>query len=600
MIRISQFVRAATALLVLVLRAYPQPQPANPPAPAAPTAPAAQTQAEVTTHDAPATFTTGVNLVLVPVVVRDRAGKAIGNLQKDDFLLFDRNKPQVITRFSVETPTTPMISAVPDGNPDNLVLPPDAPAAGSPPPAIAAHFVAFVFDDVHLRIGDLEQGRQAATRYLANSLDAASRFAIFTTSGRTTLDFTDDRDKLREALNHIQPWTSAGTTANDCPSITYYMADLIVNQDNQQATAAATAEALACYPPPSNATQQQLQQAQQQAQSMAHSVALSALSVGDHETRLAINVLRDVVQRLSVMPGSRNLILVSSGFHLIIDHRVDETQLTDRAIRANVTISSLDARGLYVSGPESDASQRPSFGPGITTVTSQYERDSALDNEDVMAELAGGTGGTFFHNNNDLGEGLKRLATQPEFIYVLGFSPQNLKFDGSFHALKVTLKSPAGLSLQARRGYSAPKHAIDPEEQAKDEIREAVFSREELRDIPVDLNLQFFKSSDINATLSVLARVDIRNLHYRKVGDRNNDKLTIVSGVFDRNGNFIRGTEKTVELRLRDETMAKLPASGINIRSTFDLTSGSYVLRLVVRDAEGQIMAARNGAVQIP
>ena len=154
--------------------------------------------------------------------------------------------------------------------------------------------------------------------------------------------------------------------------------------------------------------------------------------------------------------------------------------------------------------------------------------------------------------------------------------------------------------MQARRGYSAPKHAIDPEEQARDEIREAVYSREELHDIPVDLNLQFFKSGEVQAKLSVLARVDIRNLRYRKVSDRNNDKLTIVSGVFDRNGNFISGLEKIVELRLRDETLAKLPASGINIRSTFDLTPGSYVLRLVVRDAEGQTMAARNGAVQIP
>jgi VWFA-related protein len=599
MIRISHFLRAATALLALVLQARAQSQSANPPAPTAPATPSPQPQAEVTTHDARATFSTGVNLVLVPVVVRDRAGKAIGNLQKDDFLLFDRNKPQTITRFSVETPATPMISDT-AAAPDNLVLPSAAPTPSSPPPAIAAHFVAFVFDDVHLRIGDLEQGRQAATRYLTTSLDAISRAAIFTTSGRTTLDFTDDRDKLREALNHIQPWTSAGTTANDCPSITYYMADLIINQNNPQALAVATAQALACYPPPANATTQQQQQAQQQAQSIVHTVAQQALSVGDQETRLALGVLRDIVRRLSVMPGSRNIILVSPGFHLLIDHRFDEGQLTDQAIRANVTISSLDARGLYVSGPESDASQQPHFGPGITTVTSQYERDSALDNEDVMGELADGTGGTFFHNNNDLGEGLKRLAAQPEFTYVLGFSPQNLKFDGSFHVLKVTLKAPAGFSMQARRGYSAPRHAIDPEEQANEEIREAVFSREELRDIPVDLNLQFFKSSDVNATLSVLARVDIRNLHYRKVGDRNNDKLTIVSGIFDRNGNFISGTEKTVELRLRDETMAKLPASGINIRSTFDLTPGSYVLRLVVRDGEGQTMAARNGAVQIP
>ncbi|MBV9504100.1 MAG: hypothetical protein JO323_03755, partial [Acidobacteriia bacterium] len=206
----------------------------------------------------------------------------------------------------------------------------------------------------------------------------------------------------------------------------------------------------------------------------------------------------------------------------------------------------------------------------------------------------------FFQNNNDLRLGFERVAAQPEFVYVLGFSPQNLKFDGSFHRLKVTLHNGAGLSLQARRGYYAPKHALDPEEEAKEEIREAVFSREEMRDIPLDLNMQYFKSSDIKAKLSVLARIDIRRLRYRKAADRNNDTLKVVSSVFDHNGNFVSGIEKTVELRLRDQTLTNLPASGISIKSTFDLPPGSYVLRLVVRDGEGQTMSARNGAVQIP
>jgi VWFA-related protein len=535
-----------------------------------------------------------VNLVLVPVVVRDRAGRAIANLQKDDFLLFDRGKTQVITRFSIETPATSVVTPVSEPTAD----PGATPAAATPLPAIANRFVAYVFDDVHLSIGDLEQSRQAVSRYLNDSLEAATRAAIFTTSGRTTLDFTDDREKLREILNHIQPWVSLANTSQDCPSpaIPYYMADLIVNQNNQQALAAAAADYLACNPPPPGASQQQ-------AQSQAQASAQQQLSIGDQETRYATGVLRDVVRRIAVMPGSRNVVLVSPGFYLTIDNRTEENDLMDRAIRANVTINSLDARGLYIPGPEADASQHQ---PGVTVASSilksQYQRDSALANEDVMAEFADATGGAFFHNNNDLREGLRRLAAQPEYIYVLGFSPQNLKFDGTFHQLKVTLKKPAGngYTLQVRRGYSAPKHAIDPEQQARDEIHEAIYSREELHDIPVDFNLQFFKSSEVQAKLSVLARVDIRNLRYRKVSDRNNDTLTVVSGVFDRNGNFISGLEKIVELRLRDETLAKLPASGINIRSTFDLTPGSYVLRLVVRDAEGQTMAARNGAVQIP
>src|SRR5580700_7773831 len=58
---------------------------------------------EVITRETPATFRTKVNLVLVPVVVRDGQGRAVGDLHKEDFQLFDRGKPQTISSFSVET-----------------------------------------------------------------------------------------------------------------------------------------------------------------------------------------------------------------------------------------------------------------------------------------------------------------------------------------------------------------------------------------------------------------------------------------------------------------------------------------------------------------
>ncbi|MGA2132570.1 MAG: hypothetical protein ABSH50_09780 [Bryobacteraceae bacterium] len=58
---------------------------------------------EVAFHDTPATFRTKVNLVLVPVIVRDKDGHAVGNLHKEDFQVFDRGKAQAISSFNVET-----------------------------------------------------------------------------------------------------------------------------------------------------------------------------------------------------------------------------------------------------------------------------------------------------------------------------------------------------------------------------------------------------------------------------------------------------------------------------------------------------------------
>ncbi len=555
-----------------------------------------QNTPEMASRDAPATFSAKVNLVMVPVVVRDGKGKAIGTLQKEDFQLFDKGKPQVISRFSVEKAGETVIPAevAADAAAIDKSIAPATPAA-----PIAQRFVLYLFDDVHTTTPDLIQARNAADKHLTESLDPAARAGIFTTSGQNNVDFTDDRVKLHEALMKLMSRPTMGPPGSECPDISYYMADMIQNKNDPTALQAAAQEVLdTCNPPPPGPI---TAATEQMAESVSRATASRVLSVGERDTRLAFTVLEGAIRRLAAAPGDRALILVSAGFFLTDELRPEETDIMDRAIRANVRISSLNARGLYVVVPGGDASTPSSAGgPAVTIVKDRYRRESALAEEDVLAELADATGGRYFHNSNDLKAGFELLAAAPEFVYVLGFSPQNLKLDGGYHALKVKLATLRGLDLQARRGYYAPKHLPNPEEDAKREIEEALFSRDELQDIPVELHMQFFKSSDVAAKIAVLARVNVKNLRFRKADGRNNDNVTVLSGVFDRNGNYITGMQKIVELRLLDPTLEKVMNSGITVRSNFDVAPGSYVIRLVVRDSEGQNMAARNGVVEIP
>lgn len=74
---------------------------------------------------------------------------------------------------------------------------------------------------------------------------------------------------------------------------------------------------------------------------------------------------------------------------------------------------------------------------------------------DVMAELADGTGGSYFHNSNDLEGGFKSLIQAPEYVYVLEFSLENVKPDGVYHSLKVKV-TQLSLKVEARQGYFAP------------------------------------------------------------------------------------------------------------------------------------------------
>jgi len=568
-----------------------------------------QTTAEVTQRDAPFTFSTGVNLVLVPVVVRDREGRAIGTLTKEDFQLFDQGKVQEISKFSIEKaeapPTLPDTSIETDANGN-----PQAKPAGPAAQPIAGHFIMWLFDDMHLSFGDLAQTREAAKRVLKESFAPGTRAAIYTTSGHTSIDFTDDRDKLDATLDQIKPWPTIPTDAavKPCLDVSYFQADRIINANDQQALLAAQADYLSC-PDASNIVAEannarqngQTFDVQTQIAEPVRMAVLKELEIGFQDTRNTVLILKGLVRRMSAMPGTRTIVMVSPGFYLVDDHRTDETDVIDAAIRSNVVISSLDARGLYSLTPGGNADTPLSnIDPNTTNIKTNYERQAALANMDVLEEFAQDTGGAFFHDNNDFATGLKLLATQPEYIYVLGFAPRNLKLDGHYHKLKIVLKNGAGLEMQARRGYFERNHREDPAEQAKEEITEAFFSREEMRELPVELKTQFFKTGDLNARLSILARIDAKHLRYRKADGRNNDTLTVVGGVFDQNGKYVVGTQKIVDLNLRDQTLDALPESGITVKMNLDVASGNYIVRLVVRDSEGKVMSAVNGSVVIP
>ena len=119
---------------------------------------------------------------------------------------------------------------------------------------------------------------------------------------------------------------------------------------------------------------------------------------------------------------------------------------------------------------ESDASKNTSILPDPRASQARYHLDASREfvGADVLAEFAEGTGGTFFHSDNDLKAGFGALVGDPPH-YILTFSPQNAKWDGKFHALKVSLATrQKGESVQARRGYFAVANAIGATEQAAD------------------------------------------------------------------------------------------------------------------------------------
>lgn len=154
-------------------------------------------------------------------------------------------------------------------------------------------------------------------------------------------------------------------------------------------------------------------------------------------------------------------------------------------------------------------------------------------------------------------------------------------------------------TLQARHGYFAPHGQKDPEAAAKEEIQEAIFSQEEVRDLPLECQTQFFKSAN-GVRLSVVAHITTKGLKFVRAGDRNKDKLTVATAIFDENGSLLQGMEKILEMQLKDATLERLNHSGVSVKTSFDLQPGTFLVRRVVRDSEGAQIAALNRGVVIP
>ena len=568
---------------------------------------------EINTRTSTVPLESHANLVPVRVVVHDSTGHAVENLHKDDFQVKQDGKPQFITHFSLETPggaqnqvargealALPLdssSSSISDAAADASGKPGAAPAGAL---AVPTRFVALLFDDAHLGPGDLLRSKVAARRFIDSSMKPNQRLALYTVSGHNQVDFTDDHAKIRDAIAQLIASPVGAydpATQHGCLQITYYQADLIQNKNDSQALAAATADAVACAIAETGSTQG----AQQQANMMVSSTVAENISAGAINTQYVVQRLTEVVRRVAALPGQRSIVLVSPGF-LTSRYDYEVSEVIDKANHSNIFINTLDARGLYTVDPIGDISQPAPLRASAATsgLSLQYRVSEQQVQSEVLADLAYGTGGFYFRNSNDLDAGFRTTAAEPEVSYLLAFVPSNLKNDGKFHTLSVKLVGKEKYTLQARRGFFAPKRGETPEQMAKQDIEDALFSQEEQQSLPIQLHLQYYKSDAQNAKLSVLAHVDLTHVGFEKSQGRNWDDLTIVAALFDRNGNFITGEEKTLELRLKDSTLARLDQTGVTLKSNFDVKPGGYLVRLVVRDSKAAQLSARNGVVEIP
>src|SRR5271157_175237 len=547
------------------------------------------------------------NVVVVRVVVRDGKRKPVDGLTQNDFQLFDNGKPQTIAQFAVEHSAAPAEQA-----------PAPTPAAQNPaqpsevePFAAPERFVALYIDDSRAHSEDLARVRDAGLRFLAKGIRSQDRLGIFTTSGFVNQDYTSDRTKLEAALAKLQYRPNIGDPRDECPELSDYQADLILNHEDPDAVTIATNEAIkrGCVPShgPSGGRPIGLTTFSDVGgiKELILSQARVVYELYDLQAHTSLYTLQEMIRRVALLPGQREIVLVTPGF-MPLSFTTMLEDAADLALRSNVVIGALDPRGLVNTMQMADAGTQQ-YNIEIntdqreeTSVRQSYVELRDLAAWDVPAELAFATGGEAIRNTNDLADGLSVVSAPPAVYYTLAYSPTDLKSDGKFHALKVKLANQHGLVLDARKGYFAPRQVLSAQEQIDAQIKEAAYSADETMELPVRLQTQFFKNKQGAAELTLIARVDARGLDFRQQGATDVNHLRFVAVVFDVNGNYVAGQQKDLDVIVPEANLAELRTQGLTMRTDFTLAPGPYMVRQVVRDSEGGHLSALSRTVVVP
>ncbi len=517
-------------------------------------------------------------LVQIDALVTDKAGKPVSGLKREDFELLDNNKPQPITHFSFE-----------ESNPARVK---NSPVPQPPiPKALTARdlkrVVAFVVDTLHMQFENLYRTRKMLQDFVDNQMQPGDLVLILPTGGGSGLlqQFTSDRTLLRSAIDRLR-LVNVGSGVVAYRSITSDVPFKSMGRQEQPVDSKNRGSGRLSMPEfPGSHEADPLEEA---------------------DVRATLETLNNLIISMRQLPGRKLGVFVSEGFRLFPTQTNREFGETiGLAARSNVVFYSIDPKGLIPPISAVDqiglAQERGPLAQQIAQLLMQQSIE-AQETRESLSSLATETGGKLFSNNNDINKGLANLLDENSSYYLLGFQPEQAKWDGKLHKIKVVVRDRPELTVLARRSYLARSDASKPTS-ADPKVAEAIdaisspFVR---RDIDLRLTALYIDNPQREPIVTLLLHIDASKLHLIESEGSYHSSLEQIGFVLDANGRTVESFSNTLQLNLQPKTFQAALKQGFVATRTMNLKPGVYQIRLFVREVGFGPIGTANDFIEIP
>ncbi len=528
----------------------------------------AGTSAQQQPQTQPPVFRSTTRLIVQTVTVKDGDGKVIEGLTAKDFSVTEDGQPQDIAfvefqRLQSPAPATAQTPPAPAPPPPANAQVERATATQIAAPAAGdiryqdRRLLVFYFDGSAMSPPDQIRAYTNALKYVDTQMTPADLIAVMAfQNGAVSVkaDFTDNKNTLREVIQ------------------------ILIYGDDQNN------DGIPDHPEGSAFGQNEAE-----------------FNIFNTDRQLA--ALQTAVSMLRPLPEQKTLLYFASGLRLNgADNQAQLRATVNEAIRANVTLNPIDARGLVATPPLGDARMASPGGVGMFTgrlaeaAVTNFQRS-----QDTLYALAKDTGGQAMFDYNDLSLGIVQAAQAVSDYYIVGYYSTHIDANGKFRRVRITLNGGQAGELSYRQGYYADKafgRFTDADKERQ--LEEALMLDDPVTDITIAMEVNYFQLNSAEYFVPVAVKIPGSELELARRRGAKRTLIDFIGEVKDAFGYTIQNVRDRLDIPVSEETANQLGTRPIQYDTGFTLLPDKYVIKILARDSTTGRIGTYQAAFTVP